>query len=312
MPAGIDDDQLPLAALPARRVAARARVGDHGALAAAPAAGRHLGELSEDALMAPPDLSRAGALEADRRRRSRLASAALAPGANLRAPDLDRALAAEDRLLEVDGQRLLEVSAAPGRRARPSRAAAEEGVEDVAEPAEGIEAVEPLRAVLSEPGVAEAVVRRPLLRVREHLVRLVDLLEALRRALVLVPIRVELERQLPERLLQLLVGAASGDAQDLVVVAFLSSHLAFWHIPSALDYRSPAHTPQAAGRPQGAPGAHHSSPKMDSGSTAGTTITPRPPVNLEPTPATPGPSSFPRRRESIPLTRSPEPSVHPE
>ena len=76
-------------------------------------------------------------------------------------------------------------------------------------------------------GVAEAVVHGALLRIGEHLVRLVDLLELGLGAGFLVAVRVELHRQLAEGLLQLVGAGAAGHAEHIVVVLLLlSSHLA--------------------------------------------------------------------------------------
>src|SRR5690606_6572141 len=69
------------------------------------------------------------------------------------------------------------------------------------------------------PGVAVTVVRRPLLRVAQDLVRfrrLPELLRRLRRAVV--PVWVVLERQLPVRLLDGLLVSVPRYAQDLVIV----------------------------------------------------------------------------------------------
>src|SRR5262249_34446537 len=103
---------------------------------------------------------------------------------------------------------------------RPPRAAeqvlAEEGGEQVADAPE----IEVRReAAAAQPFVAEAVVELPPLRVREDLVGLDDLLEALLGVRLVRDVRVQLPRELAERLLDLRVIRGAGDAEQLVVVA---------------------------------------------------------------------------------------------
>ena len=78
-----------------------------------------------------------------------------------------------------------------------------------------------LEAAAAEPGVTEAVVELPGLGLREHLVRLDDLLEALVRVRRLGDVRVQLAREPPERRLMSASLAERVDAEDLVVVAHL-------------------------------------------------------------------------------------------
>jgi hypothetical protein len=70
--------------------------------------------------------------------------------------------------------------------------------------------------------MAELVVRRALLGVREHLVRFLGLLELGFRALVLalVAVRVVLHRELAISLLDFFIRGVLGDAQDFVIVSF--------------------------------------------------------------------------------------------
>ena len=111
----------------------------------------------------------------------------------------------------------------PRSRLRP-RSAAKESLEDIAEASEVVEAVETLRAVLTDTGVAEPVIVRAFLRVREDLIGLVYLFEFFYRAVGLVSVRVEFKGEFPERLLDLFIGGALGDTQDFVVISFLCGH----------------------------------------------------------------------------------------
>ncbi len=101
-----------------------------------------------------------------------------------------------------------------GARRRGLAGSAEESVEDVAEAAEGAEALEAAIAAHGaiEAGVAEAVVGLALLRVGEHLVGLVDLLELRLCAGLRVAVRVVLHRQAAERALDLVLGGVLTDA----------------------------------------------------------------------------------------------------
>ena len=67
-------------------------------------------------------------------------------------------------------------------------------------------------------GVAEHVVRLAALRVGQHLVRLVDLLEARVRLGRGIHVGVPLLGELAERTLDVVVGCAAGHAQDVVVI----------------------------------------------------------------------------------------------
>src|SRR5439155_9820041 len=97
--------------------------------------------------------------------------------------------------------------------------APEEGVEDVTE-AEPFEATEGRAARGAHAGVPEHVVGPPLLGVRQHLVRLAALLEALFGLRVVgVAVGVVLQGELPEGTLQLLRAGVSAYTEHLVVVA---------------------------------------------------------------------------------------------
>src|SRR4029450_7993164 len=111
------------------------------------------------------------------------------------------------------------------------------------EPAPGLEARPPV-------GRAPGVVLLALLRVGENVVRRLDLLEALLGILVAgVRVRVVLARELPVRLLDLVLRRALGDAQDLVEVPSGPRPHAD---PPRSQSREPASGP---GRPAGSPSA---------------------------------------------------------
>ena len=99
---------------------------------------------------------------------------------------------------------------------------AEERREDVAEVPE----VEVARreAAAPQPGVAVAVVQLARLGLGEHLVGLGHLAEARLGVGLVGHVRMELARELAERLLDLGVGRSAGHAEELVVVAFGRGH----------------------------------------------------------------------------------------
>src|SRR5438876_416544 len=100
--------------------------------------------------------------------------------------------------------------------AAPAAGAREEVLEDVLE--ERAEAALEAAARAGARRAAEAVVVRALVRIGEHAVRLVDLLEALLGLLVAgVLVGMELHRELPVGLLQLGTAGALPDAEHLVV-----------------------------------------------------------------------------------------------
>jgi hypothetical protein len=83
-----------------------------------------------------------------------------------------------------------------------------------------------LKAAAAEPGVPVAVVQRARLSLREHLVRLDDLLEARLGIGRVGDVGMELARKSAERLLDLGVVRTAGDAEQLVVVAVGRRHQA--------------------------------------------------------------------------------------
>jgi hypothetical protein len=81
-----------------------------------------------------------------------------------------------------------------------------------------------------DAGVAVLVVGRLLLRIREHLVGFLGLLELLLGrlgAVTLVAVRVVLHRELAIGLLDVVVGRTLRDAEDFVVIAFAHGAIIF-------------------------------------------------------------------------------------
>src|SRR5262249_2658085 len=102
---------------------------------------------------------------------------------------------------------------------------AEESIEDVTEAAEGPKALEAAvtkRAL--EAGVTEAGVAGTALRVGEHLIGLVDFLEASFGTLLGVAVRVVLHGKAPESALDLVCAGVALNAEGFVVVGLLCSH----------------------------------------------------------------------------------------
>jgi hypothetical protein len=116
--------------------------------------------------------------------------------------------------------------------AAPRPLAAEDVAEDVAEglgkAAEALGACAAAGAHVGvHAGVAVLVIGGALLRVGQHLVGLLGLLELLLRLLgpvTLVAVRVMLHGQLAVGLLDVLLGRVLGDAEDFVVIALRGSH----------------------------------------------------------------------------------------
>src|SRR5437867_901236 len=165
--------------------------------------------------------------------RARGGAAAVTGWANLRHRQCDRHLAAERGDAERDRDRGLDlflvVQALRARRPPP----AEDGREQVAEPAERAEIreieVDPpgaRRTGASAPTRArvraiasQLIVSLALVRIAQHIVRLVDLLEAPRRLSVVgIAIGMVLLGEPAERLLDLVHRRGLGDPQDLVIV----------------------------------------------------------------------------------------------
>jgi hypothetical protein len=138
--------------------------------------------------------------------------------------DLERHLARHPcrrvRELDLDGGD--EIRAARARRAPAEQILAEERREEVREAAE-VEMAR-LEAAAPQACVPVPVVELARLRLREHLVGLDHLAEALLRVRGLRDVGMELAREPPEGLLDLGLARVSCDAEQLVVVALRRCH----------------------------------------------------------------------------------------
>src|SRR5712692_4903718 len=150
----------------------------------------------------------------------------LARFAGSQALELDDLIGAACGLFEFDFQIVTQIVAASAARARTSTAGSEEITENVGKdffealgevkPAEATRALLPLKG-----GMPEAIVLGASLRVGENLIGLVEFLEFFLGLLVAgVAIGMVLDRQTAVRLLKLVFGGATPDAQYFVIVPF--------------------------------------------------------------------------------------------
>src|SRR4029453_15520221 len=223
----------------ARRTRFRDDLPDAAALMARPGNG-------EEALLVAK-LTATTARGARGRRRSWRGAAASAGVAGLGAGKLDRRFSAARGFLERDLEIVAEVRALL--RSTASSVAAEHISEaeqiaqppgDVLEAGEGgwIEA-----ALRADARMAEAIVGGALLRIGQHRVRLGRLLEMLLGVLAaLIAVGMVLERKLAVGGLQLRVGCAATDAQDLVVIA--PGHAVATFTIAGRSRRSPSRQPR--------------------------------------------------------------------
>ena len=219
------DTQRALALGPAVAMAGVARRLDDLALAAAARAGADVDHLPEHGLADAPDLAAAVALRARDGFGPGLRPVAAARLAPLQDAELDLLLGPVDGLGERDPQVVAQVRAglrSPATSGPTGGALPEERIEDVREAAEALEARP--AAIAPDAGPAEHVVALTTLRVGQDLVGLVDLLEPLLGLGVRVDVGVPLLGELAEGALDLGVGGAALDAQDLVVVALRGGH----------------------------------------------------------------------------------------
>src|SRR5205807_6626183 len=137
----------------------------------------------------------------------------------------------------------------------PAGAGGTDEVEDVAQPAgegTGVEPSEAPRAARGRERARAPVVLAALLRIAEHVVGLLHALEALLGLVVAgVAVRVVLARQLPVRLLDLVLGRVLRDPQRLVVVG-AGRHLAVAPTPPPRRARDAARC-RSSGSPAGRP-----------------------------------------------------------
>src|SRR5579872_299454 len=185
-------------------LAALARRGDDTPLAPAAVADHDVDELAEDGLLDAANLAGALAGATPLRAGAGLSAVAPAVGAGLPARNLDLLLAAAHGLLEGDGQLVAQVRAAlwAGAPGLGASGVGEDLLEDVAEAAEA-EALERIGARARrarDAGMPEAIVCLALLAVAQHLIRFVDLLEALLGAFFAVDVGMVLACQPAERL----------------------------------------------------------------------------------------------------------------
>ena len=149
----------------------------------------------------------------------------------LNALEADLTLAAEGCLLKAqlhlgdDVLTLRRAASACGRRCTAAEEIAE-NIAEIAEAAESAKAAEARARVRVEVRIdareAILIVARLFIRVGQHLVGLVDLLELLLRALVAgILVGMVLHRQLPVGLLDLRVGGVFLDAEHLVIISLI-------------------------------------------------------------------------------------------
>ena len=211
-------------------------------LTGAPALGTGGGGGEGEAARSTLDAHLAGAVAvgADLRGGAAGTARAVAGGAVFGAVEADLLLHASHGLLKGDGHVHPQRSAPLGgvgvglalTAAKPAKAAAEEGAEDVAQV--HVAHVEPTEAAATKatgsevgvhPGVTKLVILGPLVLVGQHLVGLVDLLELrLRLCIARVQVGVILLGQLAVGLFQFIVRGGLGHAQDLIIVTFLFCH----------------------------------------------------------------------------------------
>ena len=226
MPGGIATTTWRLLQPHAVAVAVAARV--HDQLAAPAALGARAGahHLAEHGAHDLPHLPHAVARRAGDRVGAGLGARLLAALARRVHLGLDLGAHPEGGVVERDGGLRGRVGARPaGRRAAAPAAAeaehvlAEQHREQVAEVA-GLERGVGLRVASLDARVPVAVVATARVGVGQHLVRLGHLAEALgRRRIVLVDVGVQLAREAPEGLLDLVVGCVARDSERVVVVA---------------------------------------------------------------------------------------------
>ena len=172
---------------------------------------------------------------ADLRRGAGGAAVALAGGALLAAFNGHFLLAAKGRFRKGHRYAGADALAPLGRVGIAALPAAEAATEKAAEDVAQVAEVEPARAAVCAasaravagvyPGKAELVIPRLFLRIGQHLVGLVDLLELLLRLFVAgVHVRMVLARQFFVGFFDLILRCTFADAQHLIIITFFLCH----------------------------------------------------------------------------------------
>ena len=215
------DRERALAGRPAETAAGGAGTVDHLAAAVTGRAGALQGEEA----LGVADLALAAAGGAHLRLGAGLGAAAGAGFAGDRGRNPDLGVLAAIGLFEGELHVVAQVGAALAARAAAAAPAAgaahaEEVVEDIGEGGGEIGAEAVAAAALLEGGVAEAVIGGALVAVLEHLVGLVDFLEAMLAVAVAgILVRMQLHRELAIGALEIGIGRYALDSQHLVVTA---------------------------------------------------------------------------------------------
>jgi hypothetical protein len=113
---------------------------------------------------------------------------------------------AENGFLEGNGKLGSLVSALLRTLASRCSSSAEEGIENVAEPAE-VHTLEAPHPGVLYPGMTVAVIDRPFITIGEHFISLINFFESLTGVVVTVMVRVIFESQLPKSLLYFFIGS---------------------------------------------------------------------------------------------------------
>ena len=176
------------------------------------------GKLAEHAALRPPHLPDPIASAAGADFRTGLVPASGAGTARFSAGYFHVAVAAEHRLLEGQRNALADILAGSGL-AGPASTAAKEGIENVAEPAEGVKAVKRTIAAAIHSCVSEAIIPGAFLLVAQHLIRLVNLFELVLSSRRFVPVRMKLHCLPAESASDILVVGPSAHTESFVIIS---------------------------------------------------------------------------------------------
>ena len=117
----------------------------------------------------------------------------------------------------------------------------EERLKDIADTTEVLKSIESSGAPVGDTGVPKAIVAASAFRIGEDLIGLVYLLESIGRAIRPVAVWMVLEGQFAEGPLYLLIRGALGNAEHLIVITLLGSHLARKEAGRGLDLATGGH-----------------------------------------------------------------------